>query len=105
MNALPGVKSAALAVVQILDGNEWDQTVTVEGYTTYQGEYVDLHMQFISPRFFDTMGIPLLLGRDFTIQDDKGTPKVAIANDTAAMPDLGGANAIGRHVGNGGNPG
>src|ERR1035437_2808075 len=105
MNALPGVKSAALAVVQILDGNEWDQTVTVEGYTTKQGEYVDPHMQFISPRFFDTMGIPVLLGRDFTIQDDKGTPKVAIVNEKFARRYFGGANAIGRHVGNGGNPG
>jgi predicted permease len=105
MNALPGVKSGALAVVQILDGNEWDQTVTVEGYTTKQGEYVDPHMQFISPRFFDTMGIPVLLGRDFTIQDDKGRPKVAIVNEKFARRYFGGANAIGRHVGMGGNPG
>jgi predicted permease len=105
MNALPGVKSAALAVVQILDGNEWDQTVTVEGYTTKQDEWVDPHMQFISPRFFDTMGIPVLLGRDFTIQDDKGAPMVAIVNEKFARRYFGGANAIGRHVGLGGNPG
>jgi len=105
MNALPGVKSAALAVVQILDGNEWDQTVTVEGYTTKLGESVGPHMQFISPRFFETMGIPVLLGRDFTIQDDKGAPMVAIVNEKFARRYFGGANAIGRHVGLGGNPG
>jgi predicted permease len=105
MNALPGVKSAALAIVQILDGNEWDQTVTVEGYTTKQGEYVDPHMQFVTPRFFETMGIPVLLGRDFTIQDDKGAPMVAIVNEKFARRYFGGANAIGRHVGNGGDPG
>jgi predicted permease len=105
MNALPGVKSAALAVVQILDGNEWDQTVTVEGYTTKQGESVGPHMQFISPRFFDTMGIPVLLGRDFTVQDDQGAPKVAVVNEKFARRYFGGANAIGRHVGLGGNPG
>ncbi len=105
MNGLPGVKSAALAVVQILDGNEWDQTVTVEGYTTKQGESVGPHMQFISPRFFGTMGIPVLLGRDFTIRDDKGAPMVAIVNEKFARRYFGGANAIGRHVGLGGNPG
>jgi predicted permease len=105
MNGLPGARSAALAVVQILDGNEWDSSVTVEGYTVKQGEWVDPHMQFISPRFFETMGIPVLLGRDFTIQDDQGTPKVAIVNEKFARRYFGGANAIGRHVGNGGNPG
>src|ERR1035437_2945140 len=105
MNGLPGARSAALAVVQILDGNEWDQTVTVEGYTAKQGEMVDPHMQFISPRFFETMGIPVLLGRDFTIQDDKGAPLVAVVNEKFARRYFGGANAIGRHVGNGGNPG
>ena len=105
MNALPGVKSAALAVVQILDGNEWDQTVTVEGYAAKQGENVGPHMQFISPRFFETMGIPVLLGRDFTIQDENGAPKVAVVNEKLARRYFGGANAIGRHVGLGGNPG
>src|SRR5271157_4353852 len=105
MNALPGVKSATLAMVQVLDGSEWDQTVTVEGYTAKQGENVDPHMQFISPRFFETMGIPVLLGRDFTIQDDKGAPMVAIVNEKFARRYFGGANAIGRHVGMGGNPG
>jgi predicted permease len=104
MNALPGVRSAALAVVQILDGNEWDSTVTVEGYTAKQGEWVDPHMQYISPRFFETMGIPVL-GRDFTIQDDKGAPMVAIVNEKFARRYFGGANAIGRHVGMGGDPG
>jgi predicted permease len=105
MNALPGVKSAALAVVQILDGNEWDSVVTVEGYTAKQGEWVDPHMQFVSPRFFETMGIPVLLGRDFRTQDDKGAPMVAIVNEKFARRYFGGANAIGRHVGMGGNPG
>ena len=105
MNALPSVKSAALVVVQLLDGNEWDSTVMVEGYTTKQGEWVDPHMQFISPGFFDTMGIPVLLGRDFTIKDDKGAPMAAIVNERFARRYFGGANAIGRHVGMGGNPG
>jgi predicted permease len=105
MNALPGVKSAGLAVVQVLDGNEWDSSVTVEGYTVKQGEWINPHMQFISPRFFETMGIPVLLGRDFRFQDDKGALLAGIVNEKFARRYFGGANAIGRHVGMGGNPG
>ena len=76
MNRMPGVTSASLAVMALLDGNEWDSTVTVEGYTTKQGEWVDPHMQFVSPGYFATLKIPVMLGRDFTDRDDKGAPKV-----------------------------
>ena len=40
------------------------QHLTVEGYTARQGEWVDPHMQFFTPGFFDTLGIPILVGRD-----------------------------------------
>ena len=105
LNALPGVTSAALAIMPVLDGNEWDSTVAVEGYTTKQGEAVDPHMQFVSPGFFDTMGIGVLLGRDFSIRDEKSAPKVGIVNERFAKRYFGGANPIGRHIGQGGDPG
>jgi predicted permease len=105
LNTLPGVTSAALAIMPVLDGNEWDSTVTVEGYSTKQGEAVDPHMQFVSPGFFDTMGIAVLLGRDFSIRDEKGAPKVGIVNERFAKRYFGGANPIGRHIGQGGDPG
>ena len=105
MNQLPGVTSSALAIMAVLDGNEWDSTVTVEGYSTKVGEFVDPHMQFISPGFFETMGIPILLGRDFSIRDEKGTLKVGIINEKFAKRYFAGLNPIGRHIGQGGDPG
>ena len=105
MNQLPGVTSSALAIMAVLDGNEWDSTVTVEGYSTKVGEFVDPHMQFISPGFFETMGIPILLGRDFSIRDEKGTLKVGIINEKFAKRYFTGLNPIGRHIGQGGDPG
>ena len=59
-----------LAVMPLLDGNEWDSTVTVEGYATKEGEFVDPHMQFVSPGFFQTLGFPVMLGRDFSERDE-----------------------------------
>ncbi|MGB9458725.1 MAG: ABC transporter permease [Bryobacteraceae bacterium] len=105
LRALPGVNAEGLAVVAVLDDNEWDSSIAVEGYTTKQGEWVDPHMQFVSPGFFEAMRIPILLGRGFDLRDDKGAPKTAIVNEKFARRYFGTASSIGRHVGMGGNPG
>jgi len=105
LEALPGVKSVALAVMPLLVGYEWDNWVTIEGYTPKQGQIPDPHMQFCSPRFFETLKIPILLGRDFTIKDGHGAPKVGIINEKFAKRYFGSANPIGRHMGFGGDPG
>jgi len=105
LERLPGVKSAALAVIPVVEGWEWDNSVTIEGYTPKQGEDPDPHMQFCSPRFFETLKIPVLLGRDFTVKDVVGAPKVAIVNEKFAKRYFGGNNPLGRHIGFGSDPG
>jgi predicted permease len=105
VGALPGVSSMALAVVAILNDNEWDNTITVEGYTPKVGEMVDPHMQFPSPGFFQTLQIPILAGRDFRTQDDAGAPKVGIVNEKFAHRYFANVNPIGHHIGMNGNPG
>ncbi|HLN02832.1 MAG TPA: ABC transporter permease [Bryobacteraceae bacterium] len=103
--ALPGVRSVALAVIPVVEGWEWDNSVTIEGYTPKQGEDPDPHMQFCSSRFFETLKIPILLGRDFTIKDVFGAPKVAIVNERFAKRYFGEHNPLGRHIGFGSDPG
>src|ERR1019366_1675426 len=101
----PGVSAVTLAVMALLDGNEWDSTVTVEGYSAKEGEWIDPHMQFISPSFFQTLAIPVMLGRDFSDRDDKGTPQVAVVNERFAKRYFADRSPVGLHVGMGGNPG
>jgi predicted permease len=105
LRALPGVNAEGLAVVAVLDDDEWDSSIAVEGYTAKQGEWVDPHMQYVSPGFFEAMRIPVLLGRGFDLRDDKGTPPAAIVNEKFARRYFGSASPIGRHIGMGGNPG
>jgi predicted permease len=105
LEALPGVRSVALAVIPVVEGWEWDNGITIEGYTPKQGEDTDPHMQFCSPRFFETLKIPILLGRDFTSKDVFGAPKVAIVNERFAKRYFGKHNPLGRHIGFGGDPG
>ena len=103
--ALPGVKSVGLAIIPVVEGWEWDNSVTIEGYTPKQGEDPDPHMQFCSPKFFETLKIPILVGRDFTIKDVWGAPKAAIVNEKFAKRYFGERNPLGRHIGFGSDPG
>jgi predicted permease len=105
LSALPGVESHAFAVMQVLEDNEWDSWVTIEGYATKQDERPDPHMQFCSPGFFKTLKIPVLVGRDFTDRDVEGAPKVAIVNQKFVKRYFGGASPLGRHIGMGIDPG
>jgi predicted permease len=105
LEALPGVQSVALAVIPVLVGWEWDNGTTIEGYTPKRGEFPDPYMQFCSPKFFETLKIPILLGRDFTPKDVLGAPKVAIVNEKFAKRYFGHRNPLGRHLGFGIDPG
>lgn len=105
LNGLPGVSSAALAVVPLLVNDEWDNWVTIEGYAPKRGETPDPHVQYCSPEYFETLRIPILLGRAFLPKDDENAPKVAIVNRKFATRYFGNANPIGRHLGMGIDPG
>jgi predicted permease len=105
LGALPGVESSALAVIPVLSGDEWDNSIAVEGFSHKPTETPDPHMQFISPDYFKTMNIPILMGRDFRMSDGRGAPKVCIVNEKFAKRYFKDGNAVGRHIGMGGNPG
>jgi predicted permease len=105
LDAVPGMESSTLAVVPILEDNEWDSWVSVENFTAKPGEWIDPHMNYVSTDYFKTLDVPILLGRDFRLTDGSGAPKVAIINERFARQYLGGTNAIGRHIGMGGDPG
>ncbi len=105
LSALPGVQSHAFAVVPLLENDEWDNWVTIEGYTPRQDERPDPHMQYCSPGLFRTLKIPLLLGRDFDDRDAAGAPRVGIVNQKFAARYFGTANPLGRHIGMGIDPG
>ncbi len=105
MNGLPGVQSASLAVVPILAGDEWDSSITIEGYQPKQGENVGPHMNYIAPDFFKTLGIPVKLGRDVNERDEKDAPKVAVVNQKFVKRFFGDRNPIGHRIGMGSDPG
>jgi predicted permease len=104
LRSAPGVKSAALASVAILAGDEWDSSMSVEGYKFKDGEDMQAFMNAFSPGYFETMNIPLLEGRDFRISDAKREATVAIVNRRFADHFFPGKSALGKHIGFGGGP-
>ena len=105
LDVLPGVQSASLAVMPVLAGWEWDSSMAVEGYQHKPSEAPDPHMQFVSPDYFKTMDVPILLGRDFRMTDGRGAPKVCIVNEKFARRFFKEGLAVGKHIGMGGDPG
>ena len=96
---LPGVKFASLASDSPISGG-WDQLgVVVEGYTPREGESTSSDATWISPDYFKTLEIPLVMGRDFDDHDRTGAPKVAIVNEEMAKHFFGTTNVIGKRLG------
>jgi predicted permease len=62
-------------------------------------------MNSISPGYFQTMGVPIMEGRDFDRRNMKDDAKVAIVNEKFAHHFFGEKSAVGRHLGRGGGPG
>ena len=67
--AIPGVTGVAAALVPLLAGNNWGSDVSVEGFK--KGPDTDANSRFneVGPGYFQTLGMPLLAGREFTPAD------------------------------------
>jgi macrolide transport system ATP-binding/permease protein len=82
--ALPGVESATLTS-QIPLGLEFREAdVLIEGYQPVDKDKLEIAFNVVGARYFQTLGIALLEGRDFGKQDVVGAVPVAIINQTMA---------------------
>ncbi|HEY6944801.1 MAG TPA: ABC transporter permease, partial [Candidatus Acidoferrum sp.] len=116
LSSVPGVQSVGLASMRILEDNEWDSSMTVEGYTPAKPEdRAQPFMNQISPGYFATLGVPIVAGRDFRLtdnhevkkgpEDDDWTPTTVMINEKFAKKFFPGRSPIGMHIGFGSDPG
>jgi putative ABC transport system permease protein len=98
IETLPGVVSVAgvsrLPVVATVSSTGF----TIRGKPVASGHEPDANYRVISPRYFQTMGISFLQGRDFTVRDTKDTPDAVIINQVMAERFWPGENPVGQHV-------
>ena len=96
---LPDVRAATVSVIPLMTDSNWSSTVKVEGYKPKEGEDMNPDVNGVGPGFFATMGQPLIAGREFTIKDAAGGPRVAIINETMAKYYFGNESALGHRLG------
>jgi predicted permease len=102
LRAVPGVRNASLSRHTLISGAGSDRSVSVPGYTTQPGETnpngtVSVRANQIGDGFFETMGIPLLLGRSLNPHDIASSSNVAVVNEVFARKYLGKSNPLGQH--------
>lgn len=96
LEALPGVRSATLSAPTPISGAGAASFVTVPGFEERPEDRRYVSLAWVSPKYFETLGTPLLAGRDFTLQD-QASPHAAIINEKMAQYYFGHENPLGRH--------
>lgn len=95
IQAIPGVLSVSRSAVTPISGMSWQWNVKPQ-IGDKDAQKVHVFVNLVSPGFFQTLGIPLISGRDFEVHDAANAPLVAIVNQTAAMRMFSGSEAVGR---------
>jgi predicted permease len=95
---LPGVVAAATTTNVPLLGSSWSHGVTV-GSTVNSAKFT-----WVSPGYFETMGLRLRQGRDLERHDTRTSPRVAVVNQAFVRDFLGGADPIGKTLRTGEEP-
>lgn len=89
-------------MVELLADDDYGQNITVPGYVTTSDDSNDSDRDEVGAGYFQTMGIPLIGGREFTLGDHASSPKVAIVNETFGRHFFPGQNPLGQHFARGG---
>jgi predicted permease len=98
MKAIPGVAASSLLRVRMLRGG-WYPDVWGPPSDTASEQSRKARCDLVGPAFFETMGISLLRGRDFSTSDSESAPKVAVISESMARTFFPGQNPIGLHLG------
>jgi predicted permease len=97
--AVPGVESVALTTLIPVSERDWISELEVEGRTQNNPDDVASALIYrVSPGYFETMGLPLRTGREFTAHDREGTVPVVVVSESFARDYLSGEEAIGRRI-------
>jgi predicted permease len=101
LQALPDVRSASVSFVRPVDDRFYlvNMVEEIDGHKLPEADRIRIAWNSMSPGYFNTVGTPILLGRDFDLRDNETAPKVVIVNESLAARALPGQNPIGHRLG------
>jgi predicted permease len=98
VSTLPGVTSASLTDWVPFTYTRKAVDTWPEGYVPRPHESLEVRRADVTAGYFQTIGMQIVSGRDFTPNDDEKAPRVAIIDQTLANQYWPGGNPIGRHL-------
>ncbi len=97
LESLPGVQAVTFTRNTLLSGSTSITGIYRQGQADKKA--LDIYYMAVAPKFFDTMNIPILIGRDFNERDVANPESTAIINETAARKYFANENPIGQRIG------
>jgi predicted permease len=98
LETIPGVRSVSISGCTPIQGcGSGARHLIAEGHVEAPEQRQFPAISFVSPGYFETLGIPLMAGRDFSLRD-VGQQRVAIISAAVARHFFPGQNPIGRHI-------
>jgi predicted permease len=98
VRTVPGVAAASISNNGLFLGSDNGDEVVVEGYTRKGNGDRSSRYDAVSPGYFKTLGVPVILGREIAEQDRAGTTRVCVINEAFAKRFFAGRHPIGLHV-------
>ena len=99
VEALPGVRAAALTQSLPIDGSRWNSVfIAADKPVPPRDRLLSAAFTPVSTEFFRTLGIRLLKGRTFTDADADSRPNVAVINETLAARLWPGEDPVGKRL-------
>jgi predicted permease len=95
---VPGVKSVTLGRQGLLSGGGTQGSISVPGSDRKSDDDDIPYLAQVGSRFFETLGMSIVQGRDFTGHDNETTPKVAVVNQAFARYYFGEKNPVGQYL-------
>jgi putative ABC transport system permease protein len=93
-SALPGVRSVTLSMDTPLGGVSY----TAEVYQRRPSDVLVVSVNSVGPRFFETMGIPVRIGRNVSQRDNERALQVAVISDSVAGALFPGRSPLGERI-------
>lgn len=98
VQVIPGVRSVSMSGWSPLGFDYSREIAQPEGYVPQRNESPAILVDKVGPNFLETLGIPLVAGRDFNLSDTTDTQPVIVVNEAFAQRYWPGKNALGRRV-------
>lgn len=102
LEAVPGVRSATVSLIPLLSGQAQTRGIDVQGHASQPNDNNDAKVNTVGAHFFETIEMPILLGRGLSARDEETSPRVAVINQMMARKYFGDENPLGRRFGFGG---